>query len=99
MAQDPQQDERAKQWNQLVARTWSDDTFKQRLLSDPRAVLAEAGLPIPPNVNVHVHGASPTDVHLVLPPPPRQREGGKLSEADLDQVAGGFFSFTPFFCW
>jgi hypothetical protein len=90
MAQDPQQHERAKQWGQVVARAWSDDAFKQRLLSDPQAVLAEAGLPVPPNVTLQVHEATPTDLHLVLPPPPPRREGDKLSEADLDRVAGGW---------
>jgi hypothetical protein len=89
MAQDPQQQEQMKQWGEVVARAWSDETYKQRLLSDPKAALAEAGLPIPPNLTVQVHEATPTQFHLVLPPPPRGRDGDKLSESELDQVAGG----------
>src|SRR4051812_14769448 len=89
MAQNPQQQEQAKQWGQVVARAWSDDAFKQRLPSDPKAVLAEAGLPVPPNLTLQVHEATPTEVHLVLPPPPTGRNGDKLSESELDQVAGG----------
>jgi hypothetical protein len=88
LAQDPQQQERAKQWGQVVARAWSDEAFKQRLLSDPKAVLAEAGLPVPPSLTVQVHEATPSHLHLVLPLPP-PRTGVKLSEAELDQVAGG----------
>jgi hypothetical protein len=52
-------------------------------------VLAEAGLPVPPNLTVQVHEATPTHLHLVLPPPPPGRKEDKLSEAELDQVAGG----------
>jgi hypothetical protein len=89
MAQDPQQQEQAKHWGQLVARAWSDETFKQRLLADPKAVLAEAGVPVPPNVTLQMHEATPTQIHLVLPPPPPERQGDKLSEEELDQVAGG----------
>jgi hypothetical protein len=90
MAQDPQRQEGMKQWGQVVARAWSDDAFKQRLIGDPKAVLTEAGLPVPPNLSVQVHETTPTQVHLVLPPPPTGREGHKLSEAELDQVAGGY---------
>ena len=94
MTQDPQRQEHMKQWGQVVARAWSDDTFKQRLLSDPKAALAEAGLPIPPNVQVQVHEATPSHLHLMLPPPPQGRSGAKLSEAELDQVAGGTSTVT-----
>jgi hypothetical protein len=91
MAQEPQQPEPTKQWSQVVARAWSDDAFKQRLLADPQAVLAEAGLPVPANLQLEVHEATPTHLHLVLPPPPQGRAGEKLSEADLEEVAGGGF--------
>jgi hypothetical protein len=101
MAQDPRQQERAEQWGQVVARAWGDETYKQRLLSDPKAVLAEAGLPIPPNVTLQAHEATPTQVHLVLPPPPRERDGDKLTEAELEQVAGGGWevSIESLFDW
>src|SRR4051794_37093251 len=88
MAQDPQQ-EQVKQWSEVVARAWSDESFKQRLLSDPGAVLAEAGLPIPRNLQVQVHEATPTQFHLVLPPPPPSGQRDQLTDAELDLVAGG----------
>ena len=41
-------------WNQIVARAWCDDDFMKRLLSDPRAVLAEHDLEVPPGMEVEV---------------------------------------------
>ena len=86
MVQDPQQQERAKQWGQVVARAWADPAYKQRLLADPAAVLAEQGVAVPAGVAVQVHEATPAVRHLVLPPPPSD----KLDIDQLDQVAGGF---------
>jgi hypothetical protein len=41
-------------WSQIVARAWCDEDFMQRLLSDPRAVLAENDLEVPPGTEVEV---------------------------------------------
>ena len=41
-------------WSQIVARAWCDEDFMQRLLSDPRAVLAEHDLEAPPGTEVEV---------------------------------------------
>jgi hypothetical protein len=41
-------------WSQIVARAWCDEDFMQRLLSDPRAVLAEHDLEGPPGTGVEV---------------------------------------------
>src|SRR3954447_1055148 len=86
MTQDPQQQEQARQWGQVVARAWTDEAYKQRLLSDPAAVLAEQGLGVPAGVAVQVHEATAGVMHVVLPPPPSD----KLDLDQLDQVAGGF---------
>jgi hypothetical protein len=80
-----QTQEYAKQWGQLVARTWSDPAFKDRLLAAPGPALAEQGIAVPPDVEVRVHENSPTVVHLTLPPAP----GEELSDEQLDAVAGG----------
>jgi hypothetical protein len=92
MAQAPQEQDGMKEFAQVMSRAWSDEAYKQRLLTDPKAVLAEAGLPVPPNVNLQVHESTPTQVHIVLPPPPPGQAGAKLSDEELDQVAGGWFS-------
>jgi hypothetical protein len=41
-------------WSQIVARAWSDEGFMQRLRSQPRAVLAEHDLEVPPGTEVMV---------------------------------------------
>ena len=41
-------------WSQIVARAWHDEDFMQRLLADPRAVLAEYDLEGPPGSEVAV---------------------------------------------
>ena len=85
MAQDAQQQERAKQWGQVVARAWADAAYKQRLQTDPKSVLAEQGIAVPAGVAVQVHEATAEVMHLVLPPPPSD----KLDLDRLDHVAGG----------
>jgi hypothetical protein len=63
-----QMQEYAKSWGQVVARTWGDEAFKQRLLAAPAPTLAEQGIALPPGLEVRVHENSPTVVHLTLPP-------------------------------
>lgn len=41
-------------WSQIVARAWCDEDFMQRLLSNPRAVLTEHDLEVPPGMEVEV---------------------------------------------
>jgi hypothetical protein len=73
-----------KAWGKVVAKAWSDELFKKRLLADPRTVLKEHGVEVPADVNVKVMEDSGKTVHLILPA--RLKE---LSEAELEQVAGG----------
>jgi hypothetical protein len=75
----------AKQWGLLVARTWSDEGFKRRLLAAPAVALAEQGIPVPPGVEVRVHENTATVVNFTLPPQPSE----ELSDEQLDAVAGG----------
>lgn len=72
-----------KSWSRIVARAWADDDFRDRLLSDPRAVLRENGIETEDEVRVSVAeaGEAVADhdiLHLVLPPPPSD-----LSEEEL----------------
>jgi hypothetical protein len=77
--------EYAKQWRQLVARTWGDAAFKAQLLAEPAATLAEQGIALPPGLEVRVHENTPKVFHLALPPAPSE----ELSDEQLDAVAGG----------
>lgn len=79
-----QQDEQAKAYGRVVAKAWTDESFKQRLLSDTAAVLHEHGIHVPDGIQVQVHEATDTVAHLVLPARPAQ-----LSDEQLEAVAGG----------
>ncbi len=79
-------EEHRKALGRMVAKAWSDEAFKQRLLSDTHSVLAEAGVSVPSGITVKVVENKEDTVHLVLP----QRPDGELSEETLDQVAAGF---------
>ena len=41
-------------WSQIGARAWCDEGFMKRLLSEPRSVLAEHDLEVPPGTEVEV---------------------------------------------
>lgn len=71
-------------WGKVVAKAWSDELFKKRLLADPAAVLKENGIEVPKEVNVKVMEDSGKTIHLILPLRPEE-----LSDEELNQVAGG----------
>ena len=70
--------------NQLIAKAWADEAFKQQLLADPATVLKAQGLELPAGLTVKVLENTDQLVHLVLPPKPTE-----LAEDDLDRVSGG----------
>jgi hypothetical protein len=74
-----------KQWAQVVARAWSDEAFKRRLLAHPTAVLKEAGLAVPGGVQFKVVENTERLIHLILPPAP----SGELAGEELLGVVGG----------
>src|SRR3954464_9530728 len=43
-----------KSYPQILTNAWSDDTFKQRLQSDPKSVLSEYGLEVPASATVDI---------------------------------------------
>ena len=71
-------------WGKVVAKAWSDELFKKRLLADPAAVLKENGIEVHAEVAVKVIEDSGKVVHLILPERPSE-----LSVEELEQVAGG----------
>jgi hypothetical protein len=68
----------------LVAKAWSDPLFKKRLLTDPASLLKENGVEVPADVAFKVVEDSAKVCHLLLPERPTE-----LSDADLEQIAGG----------
>lgn len=70
-----------------IARAWTDERYKARLLSDPHAVLAEGGVEIPAGVTIRVLENTADTHHVVLPVAPGN--AGELPPDELERVAGG----------
>lgn len=83
-------------WGQIVAKAWSDQEFKQRLLADPGLVFAEYGFEVPEGVEVMLHEETPNLTHFILP----ARPDGDLLEEELVGNGAPADSFSGFsgFC-
>jgi len=55
----------------VIQRSWSDPLFKERLKSDPKAILAEMGVDTPAEVEIEVVENTAGKMFLTLPAPPR----------------------------
>jgi hypothetical protein len=76
----------------LYNRIGSDNAFRSRLLKTPKAALEEVlKTKIPENVKIHVVEEKPGEFFIVVPPSTTPAAKEELSEADLEQVAGGDF--------
>ncbi len=76
----------------LIQHAWEDQTFKQELLSNPKAVYArESGEQLPKDFEIEVIQETTNKVYLVLPnnPAAANTNEGELSEEALEAVAGG----------
>ncbi len=84
----------------IVAKAWADPAYRERLLADPKALLAEElqadypELKLPEDLQVKVVVETPLEMTLVLPVNPQTLVGPEMSEAALGQVAGGFVVVT-----
>jgi hypothetical protein len=58
----------------IVERTWIDDIFRNRLLSDPAKVLRAEGVKIPQGVEVRIVEDTENVLHVVLPMKPAGQE-------------------------
>lgn len=77
-------------WRQLVARCWRDEALRQRLLTEPAAVLKENGILTPPGATVKVLQNTNALIHFTLPARP-ENYSDELTDAELEMVAGGAF--------
>ena len=76
----------------LVKRSLEDESFRQKLLDDPRGTVEqELGTSLPEGVEVRVVEESADTIYLVLPSASPAGEGGELSDEALEAVAGGVF--------
>ena len=78
-------EEQGKKMQQIIAKCWSDESFKQELLADPAATLKAEGVELPAGLTVKAVENTDKVFHLVIPSKPTD-----LSDDDLDGVAGGY---------
>lgn len=77
--------EMSKNYSKIIAKAWSDEEFKNRLVSDPITVLKENGVDVGSVGKIEVVQNSKDVAYLVLPAKPAK----ELSDADMEQIAGG----------
>ena len=82
------QETQSKKMNQVIAKCWSNESFKKKLLADPAATLKAEGVTIPEGVSVKALENTDKVFHLVIP-----AKLNDLSDDDLDKVAGGTVIF------
>ena len=82
---------RAEIEQRLVQRSVEDESFRQGLLADPRAVVEqELGTPLPESMEIRAVEETSDTIYLVLPPASApDQTGGTLSDEELETVAGG----------
>ena len=68
----------------ILAKVWSDEAYKARLFSNPRAAMREVGFEVPEGIEVQVVEETEKKWVVFLPPKPE----GELSEQQLEAVAG-----------
>jgi hypothetical protein len=79
----------------LIQRSMEDDSFRQKLLDDPKGTLEqELGTRLSEGVVVRVVEESADTIYLVLPFASAVGEGEELSDRELEAVAGG----DSFYC-
>ena len=70
-----------KAYGRMVIRAWSDEAFKERLLSDPITVFKETGIAVPQGLDVKVIENTEKAVHFILPPKPEKGCGESICGA------------------
>ena len=80
----------------LIERSLQDESFRRRLLADPKATLQEElGTRLPEEIQVMAVEEKADTIYLVLPPRAvTEQSSGELSDQELEAVAGGDLAFT-----
>ena len=77
--------ENSRKFGDVMARAITDESFKARLLADPKGVLQEQGLVVPEGLEIRAVQNTETVSYLPLPARPKE----ELSDEQLEQVSGG----------
>jgi hypothetical protein len=88
---------RAEIERRLIEKSVEDESFRQRLIEDPKgAVEQELGTRLPEEVRVVAVEETQDTIYLVLPATPMaDREGIVLSDQQLESVSGAGTSGSP----
>ena len=76
----------AQKIQEVIAKVWSDESLKTKLMDNPKSVLAEYGLEFPTSMEVQVHENTSSLMNYVLPLPSSIPPGVDLEE--IEPVAG-----------
>jgi len=80
--------EQDKKMAKIIARAWSDESFKERLISNPRAVLAEYEIFLPAGVEVKVLEQTVDVMYIVVPLKPGEEWLIKpMMSEDTDEIS------------
>ena len=84
--------EQGKKMAKLIAKVWSDEAFKERLIADPKAVLAAEGISVPSGVDIKVVEQTDKQQYFVIPPRP---DSISVEEAETRLAAhASYYSFA-----
>jgi len=77
---------------EIFAKCWEDEAFKERLMADPAGMLKAEGVEVPEGITVNVVEDTAQVRNLVIPAQP-----GRLADELLESMAAGgcFWSDTP----
>jgi hypothetical protein len=90
---------RAEMEGRIVQRSLDDESFRRRLLEDPRAAVEEElGTRLPEGVEVRAVEETAETIYLVLPSASPLGGSEELSDQDLEAVAGGGSTFWGATC-
>jgi hypothetical protein len=87
----PNKEQQGKTMGQVIAKCWTDEGFKRKLLADPAATLKAEGVELPAGLSIKAVENTDKVFHLVIPA--RPAGSADLSDAELDKVAAGWFAF------
>jgi len=85
-------DEQAAKINKIIAQAGVDNTFRERLQSDPSVTLRQEGVELPAGVNVRIVENTDDVFYLVLP---KRAVKDEVSEKELSAVAAGLGPIGP----
>jgi hypothetical protein len=68
------------QYQQIIAKCWADEGFKQQLLADPVATLKQAGAELPEGLTLRVLENTERVLNLVIP--------AKMTDLDDEALKG-----------